>query len=302
MTTINIADLRVNGGTQSRASIDRAIVAEYAEAMKGGAAFPPLVVFFDGTARWLADGFHRYEAYSQAKIYDVPADIRQGTQRDAILFSVGANAVHGLRRTNDDKRRAVLTLLNDAEWVNWSNREIARACGVSEYLVRDARPICDNIADSGTRTVVRAGKSYEQQTTNIGRQIKAATPSVQPTQSRPAPEPEATAPTDPERAKIAKLTTDAMIDEIVGLRADLSDAKAKAQALTVERDDLKAKLKEATASDQGAVIGGLQKQLRAAKFARDEALAAAKRMEYRLGKAEKRVKELERLPIDMGTP
>ena len=27
----------------------------------------------------------------------------------------------GLRRTNEDKRKAVLTLLNDAEWAKWSN-------------------------------------------------------------------------------------------------------------------------------------------------------------------------------------
>ena len=32
--------------------------------------------------------------------------------------------------TNADKRRAVETLLNDAEWATWSDREIARQCGV----------------------------------------------------------------------------------------------------------------------------------------------------------------------------
>jgi hypothetical protein len=37
-------------------------------------------------------------------------------ERDAILFSVSANGTHGQRRTNEDKRRAVLCLLNDPEW------------------------------------------------------------------------------------------------------------------------------------------------------------------------------------------
>jgi hypothetical protein len=41
-----------------------------------------------------------------------------------------------LRRTNADKRRAVQRLLNDAEWREWPNREIARRCAVDEGLVR----------------------------------------------------------------------------------------------------------------------------------------------------------------------
>jgi len=96
MSTINIADVRVNGGTQSRSSIDRGVVSDYAEAVRDGATFPPITVFFDGASYWLADGFHRYEAYSAAQVYDVPADIRQGTQRDAILFSVNVTTTRKL--------------------------------------------------------------------------------------------------------------------------------------------------------------------------------------------------------------
>jgi hypothetical protein len=39
--------------------------------------------------------------------------------------SVSANAPHGLRRTNADKRRAVVRLLEDTEWSQWADREIA---------------------------------------------------------------------------------------------------------------------------------------------------------------------------------
>jgi hypothetical protein len=56
---------------------------------------------------------------------------RQFNRRDALLFSVGANAIHGHRRTNEDKRRAVDVLLNDPEWRVWNDSEIARRCGVS---------------------------------------------------------------------------------------------------------------------------------------------------------------------------
>ena len=65
---------------------------------------------------WLADGFHRYHAHKQAGLDDIRVDLRQGNLREAILYSVGANAHHGLRRSNEDKRRAVLRLLEDPEW------------------------------------------------------------------------------------------------------------------------------------------------------------------------------------------
>ena len=60
-------------------------------------------------------------------------------QRDAILFSVSANAQHGQRRTNEDKRRAVMRLLEDPEWSRWPAREIARQCGVTHPFVSALR-------------------------------------------------------------------------------------------------------------------------------------------------------------------
>lgn len=303
--TINIADIRTNGGTQSRAAINLDVVSDYAEALAAGETFPPLTVFFDGAAYWLADGFHRYEAYSRARIYEVPADVRQGSQRQAVLFSVGANASHGLRRTNDDKRRAVLTLLNDPEWAAWSDREIARQCGVGNKFVGDVRKsICVPNTDSVERTVTRNGTTYQQNTANIGERQATREPppraplaperQAQPTTQAPA---ETTTEQDPDWREIARLTPEAMIAEIIGLRSDLAEHKVQNDALRRERDDLKVRLKEATADDQGAVIGSLQKQLQAAKFARDEAMAATKRMERRLKKAEERVKELESMEV-----
>jgi len=67
------------------------------------------------------------------------ADVRTGTKRDAILYSVSANDAHGLRRSNEDKRKAVLTLLNDGEWARWSDSEIARRCAVHHSFVGDMR-------------------------------------------------------------------------------------------------------------------------------------------------------------------
>lgn len=88
--------------------------------------------------------------------------MRGGTTRDSVLYSVGANAAHGLRRTNEDKRRAAMTLLNDAEWAAWSDREIARQCVVDGKTVANLREThLRNSADapSPTRTVERAGRA-----------------------------------------------------------------------------------------------------------------------------------------------
>jgi hypothetical protein len=44
-----------------------------------------------------------------------------------------------VRRTNEDKRRAVKKLLDDEEWSKKPLREIARICVVDEWLVRKLR-------------------------------------------------------------------------------------------------------------------------------------------------------------------
>ena len=67
------------------------------------------------------------------------AEVREGTRRDAILAAAAANATHGLRRTNADKRRAVLTLLRDPEWVKWSDRKIGAGRSVDHKTVAAIR-------------------------------------------------------------------------------------------------------------------------------------------------------------------
>src|SRR5690606_22774478 len=66
----------------------------------------------------------------------------------AVLYAVGANAQHGLRRSKADKRRAVETLLLDSEWCQWSDREIARRCSVGHTLVANVRKEGVNIKSS----------------------------------------------------------------------------------------------------------------------------------------------------------
>lgn len=137
--TLDLDKIRIDGGTQPREFINEETVAEYADAMADGAYFPPVVVFFDGAANWLADGFHRYHASKSLGLADIAADVREGTWRDAVLFSVGANATHGLPRSNKDKRRAVLILLADDKWTGKPNTWVAEAAVVSREFVRKVR-------------------------------------------------------------------------------------------------------------------------------------------------------------------
>jgi hypothetical protein len=172
---IAIADIEQDLALQPRATLHRDWIEEYAMEMAEGAKFPPVVVFFDADERkgWLADGFHRVLAAEAAGCGSIMADVRSGTRRDALLYSVGANAVHGHRRTNDDKRRAVEILLNDPEWELWPDRQIAEQCGVTHPFVAGQRlRLSGNGYQLGAitkpRKVTRAGTTYEMNTGNIG--------------------------------------------------------------------------------------------------------------------------------------
>lgn len=168
--------LRLDGGTQSRAVTDADTVMKYAYDMEHGQMFPPVVVFHDGSDHWLADGFQRVYA-AQALEWDrILADIRQGTQRDAILYSCGANAAHGLPRTNEDKRRAVRKLLEDEEWAGWSDRKIADIASVSPDFVNRLRAelFPPSVIERQIRQAERGGTVYPIDTTNInsGRRVQ----------------------------------------------------------------------------------------------------------------------------------
>jgi hypothetical protein len=128
-----------DGGAQMRVEMTESIIEEYAEAMIAGDVFPPIIVFFDETDYWLADGYHRAGAAKVLGRELIDADVRQGTQRDALLYGIGSNAKHGLRRTPADKRKAIKTLLADGKWSKWSDRKIATAAGCDHKTVGKIR-------------------------------------------------------------------------------------------------------------------------------------------------------------------
>lgn len=109
----------------------------------------------------------------KAGFTDFPAEVHKGSERDAVLYSVGANATHGLPRTNEDKRKAVTMLLTDAEWSEWGDNEIARQCKVSGTFVGTIRKSLSSNEPKTTRKFKRGGKTHTQNVADIGKKKKA---------------------------------------------------------------------------------------------------------------------------------
>lgn len=70
-----------------------------------------------------------------------------------------------------------MALLNDDEWSQWSDREIARRCAVSDYLVRDIRKSLTAISrsDEGEQPRIyttKHGTTATMNTANIGKRNK----------------------------------------------------------------------------------------------------------------------------------
>lgn len=199
-------------GTQMRAALNDSVVADYRDQWKAGTKFDPVDVFFDGKHYYLADGFHRYFGAKHAERTSIPCYVRQGTLRDAILFAVGANQQHGLRRTNEDKRSAVQRLLNDEEWVAWSDHKIAEHAGVSQQFVSATRKELTTVVNSPAAAQAdkprtgKDGKTYKAKS----KPGKVRSQSDEPSNGRPdaPPAPVATVnedsePDEPDTGKVA---------------------------------------------------------------------------------------------------
>ncbi len=136
--TIKIGDLNLTDGIQSRASINDEVVEEYASLIGAGTVFPPIRIIRDpdGTLR-VVDGFHRLMAAKLAGVEEIKAEIIPGDRKMATESALRANIVHGLRRSNADKRHAVRLALS--EFSDLTSRTVAEMCGVGNHLVDEVR-------------------------------------------------------------------------------------------------------------------------------------------------------------------
>jgi len=163
--TIALADIVVDDSVQSRTAIDEATVDSYCLAMEHGAKFPAVVVFLNTEGDFvLADGFHRVEGAKRAGLTEIVAEVqpRRDTadaRHDAAIYAAGANALHGLRRTNADKRRAVAMVLR--EMPKWSDRKIAKHCGVHHQMVGiERRALDESSTPTADRTIEKPPEDH----------------------------------------------------------------------------------------------------------------------------------------------
>ncbi len=195
---LSLKSLRLDGGTQPRVATDRELIQTYAQRMRWsdeleqvvdleGQPFDPIVFYDDGTgSHWLADGFHRVLAAQQLAIPRFQARRMDGDRHAAFVYSLGANATHGKRRTNADKRRAVERALKDETLRKMTDRRLARVCKVSNRLVSTVRSELEvgEVIPVEVELVKADGSIYERLESRPIRKKKTVEESVRPPEQR----------------------------------------------------------------------------------------------------------------------
>src|SRR5262245_1722255 len=160
-TTIRLDVLALDPRAHVRPAIDSGVVTVYAERMAAGDVFPPIVVYRDGLTYRLADGWHRVHAARQLGETSIRADVRVGSERDALWYGLGAQRQHGYRLTDADVRRAVMLAIT--AWPDVSGRAIADQVGCAKSYVdsvrRDLRRV-DTTGHPASPVIGRDGKQY----------------------------------------------------------------------------------------------------------------------------------------------
>lgn len=273
---MKISDIRIDDTMQSRAQVNAAVVAEYAERLMEGAKFPPVTVFFDGTDHWLADGFHRAFAYLDAGCKDIEAIVISGSRHDGALFSCGANKTHGLPRSGACKRKAVAGTIGLQP--SWTNTEVAAHVGVTRHLVGQVRDELAHLVeqpseDSGSTLRTYTTKHGTQATMNVAKigkgKVKGNPPEAPPAEDPPPVQAE---PQEPE------VELDAMGQPMANWIKKEPPAEAQQSAAQPEAQPAKPSTKPAASADLRDKLQALQEERDAAVTAMNEALEENTRM------------------------
>ena len=151
---LRLDQIRIDQDVQMRVQINPKVVRAYAARRRAGDSFLPLIVFFDGTVYWLADGFHRLDADREAGLDSVECLVYKGSKEDAMWFALSANKAHGLPRTSADKRKAVKAALRHPRGLTMSDGQIAAHVGVSDRMVAKYR---EQLTPKNSESDIRTG-------------------------------------------------------------------------------------------------------------------------------------------------
>ncbi len=145
---------------QARTRMDLQVIKDYEAVISEARDMPPIKVVRIKDQLYVVDGFHRVYAYRNQGRDRIEADVIDGNDRLALELAVSANQAHGLRRSNQDKTKAVEMVLDDLELMGESDRFIAKLCGVSQPLVSSVRSRMDkpkSLSKFARKTQVKFG-------------------------------------------------------------------------------------------------------------------------------------------------
>ncbi len=146
---LHLAKIKVESWLQPRDALDVDAVADYTRVFKDckESPFPPLRVFLIDGKHYLTRGFHRMAAAKAANQATHVGEVYNGTRQEALIDAASSNTDNGVRRTNKDKRRAVLMLLTGRDSPDWTNRFNAQATKTSHQFVN---LMAKELADTST--------------------------------------------------------------------------------------------------------------------------------------------------------
>lgn len=270
--TMNLGALVLDQKLQSRVEIDETAVSDYAEAIEAGDEFPPVLVYFDGIHHYLTDGYHRHHAHKRAGKAGIKVEIVNGTFRDAIFHATSVNSKHGMRRSHADKRKAVMTLLEDFEWEGMSSTQIANHCGVSVAFVSNLR----NVSGKQTEGTVK----YRDKDGEIKEKKKAP--------GRPSKEPELKEDVKPEEPR-----HDERQEGIDMLIAENEDLKARLAVAAMEGTEEEKALAKQTIDDLREELRLIKIELTAVKVSRDTFQAENAQLKKQVSMMQRKLKQYE---------
>lgn len=197
-----IREIVLNQRCQARVEPHPDIVDEYAAAYRSKAKMPPVDVFIVDGAPHLIDGWHRISGAIKAEATWITCEIvGTGTLEEAVWKALAANQTHGIRRTNEDKRRAVRLALESPIGNEQSNRVIAEHVGVSHPFVERIRTdmeasrraevlgqVADIVATKTGDVETVTTSTVEKRRDSAGRMQPARKPAARPV-AEPEPEP-----------------------------------------------------------------------------------------------------------------
>jgi hypothetical protein len=256
---LSLDKITIDAGTQARATLKKDTIADYAEAMKDGAQFPPCLLYHDGDKYYLVDGFHRYFAAKKIKTPSILVTTVPGTLQEAIEKSWSVNDKHGLPRTREDKRKAVVSALATDAHRGKSDREIAKLCSVSHTFV----------------AAVKNELTQDKPTTT-------ATPTPPPPPKQEEQEPDESA--------VFKEELEATIELLKSENEALSDKLAIA---AMDADELDKAMAESVIKDLRAQIRLLEIELKGVTDSRDSLLRENNQLMKQVASLTKKLKKLE---------